>query len=92
MPASQEISGWTTSRLTKFILDLLRQEAAKLVKAYDELTVTRKLTVADEVRFMQGQATAVAGVASALPATPDGYIKILDPSGNVKVIPYYKPS
>lgn len=87
------IAEWSTSRLTKFITDLLRQEVSKLVKTYEELTVTRKLTIADEIRFSQGQTTVgAAGGATALPAAPEGYIKILDPNGNVKVIPYYKVS
>jgi hypothetical protein len=93
--AEETIGTWTTTQLTRFIQQALQDNdflnAAK--RTYDELVVTRKLTVNDEWQFLQAQGTVgAAGGASALPATPSGYIRILDPLGKLVVIPYYASS
>lgn len=93
MQLAGTIGEWTTNKLTRFIQELFREELRKASASYEEVTITRLLTLSDEVRFVQGQTTVgAAGSASALPATPSGYIKILDPQGLVKVIPYYNVS
>jgi hypothetical protein len=95
MPGEEKIGEWTTTQLTRFIQQALQDNdflnAAK--RTYDELTITRKLTVSDETQIMQSQGTVgAAGVATALPATPAGYFRVLDPLGKLVVIPYYASS
>jgi hypothetical protein len=95
MPAEEQIGSWTSSQLTRYVQQLLQDtdflNAAK--RTYDELAVVRKLTVDDEMQFMQTQSNVgAAGGASALPATPAGYIRVLDPLGKLVVIPYYASS
>lgn len=90
MISKENIGEWTTGKLTRFIQQMLQEEIRKGIASFDELTVANKLTVSDEVWFRQGQGTVgAAGGASALPATPAGYLKVLDPAGLVKLIPYY---
>lgn len=95
MQGEETIGDWSTSQLVRFLQEQLRQnppvQAINLTAS--TLTCTSMLTIADQVQFNQVQSTVgSAGGASALPATPTGYIKILDYQGNVKVIPYYNPS
>lgn len=95
MPGEERIGEWTPTQLTRYVQQLLQDtdflNAAK--RTYDELTVTRKLTVQDEQQFLQSQANVgAAGSASALPATPTGYFRVLDPLGKLVVIPYYASS
>lgn len=88
-----KIGEWTEAQLIRFIQDVLRTDPVPLPSSAsaDELLVTRKLTVNDEIMFNGGaQATVgAAGSASALPATPTGYFRVLDNQGTVKLIPYY---
>ena len=90
-----KIGDWTEAQLIRFIQDVLRNDPVPLaaVASADEMIVGRKLTVNDEVLFNGTAQSTVgaAGGASALPATPAGYIRILDNQGAVKVIPYYNP-
>lgn len=90
---SNKIGDWTEAQLIRFIQDALRNDPVPLPSSAsaDELLVTRKLTVNDEIMFNGGaQATVgAAGGASALPATPSGYFRVLDNQGTVKLIPYY---
>lgn len=95
MPGEEKIGDWTPTQLTRYVQQLLQDtdflNAAKRV--YDELTVTRKLIVSDEQQFLQAQTTVgAAGSATALPATPTGYFKVLDPLGKVVAIPFYTAS
>lgn len=95
MPGEERIGEWTPTQLTRYVQQLLQDtdflNAAK--RTYDELTVTRKLTVQDEQQFLQSQTNVgAAGSASALPATPTGYFRVLDPLGKLVVIPYYASS
>lgn len=94
MPGEEKIGEWTPTQLTRYVQQLLQDtdflNAAK--RTFDELNVTRKLVVQDEQQFMQSQSSGVAGSASALPATPAGYFRVLDPLGKLVVIPYYLSS
>lgn len=93
--SDQTIGEWTQTDLMKFVQQFLMDSDffTAAIKTFEELTVTRKLIVEDEQQFLQSQTTVgAAGSASALPATPSGYFKVLDPTGSVVVIPYYKSS
>ena len=93
MIRGDNIAEWTTNKLTRFIQQLFQEELRKAAASYEEMVVSRKLTVLDEIQLSQAQGTVgAAGGASALPATPSGYMKILDGAGLVKVIPYYNVS
>ncbi|HEY6018704.1 MAG TPA: hypothetical protein VIY48_02085 [Candidatus Paceibacterota bacterium] len=88
------IGTWTVAQLVRFIQDMMREHPPDFSPnlTADDLTVSQTLTCIDQIKFNQVQTTVgAAGSASALPATPAGYIKILDYAGNVKVIPYYNP-
>lgn len=95
MGFEDNIGKWTVSELVRFLQEQLRQnppESAPNLTS-DTFTCTALINVLDQIQFNQVQTTVgAAGSASALPANPDGYIKILDYTGAVKVIPYYKPS
>jgi hypothetical protein len=51
------------------------------------------VTLAQKVRILDGgeSTSATAGVASALPVTPAGYLTIIDSTGADKKVPYYNP-
>lgn len=87
------IGGWDTSRLTKYIEDWLRNNPIRTVQALrvEELEALTGLTIHNKLRFERTQTTVgVAGSASALPATPSGYIPIQDPNGTTYLIPFFK--
>lgn len=95
MAAPDSIGDWTVSELVRFLQEQFRQNPPETAPnlTSDTLTCTALLNIIDQVQFNQVQTTVgAAGSASALPANPEGYIKILDYTGQVKVIPYYKPS
>lgn len=85
------IANWDTSTLTKFIQDALRNNPPQftLNQTIEKLTCTDLLKVVDQMQFMRSVATATAGTAGAPPAQVAGYFEVLDPSGNVKKVPYY---
>lgn len=89
------IGHWTQGELIRFVRDALAQDPVPLPSSgqTDELIVARKFTLTDEIQFNGTAQTTVgaAGSASALPAAPVGYIRILDNQGNVRVVPYYNP-
>lgn len=88
----ETIGNWTTTLLTKFIQDALRNNPPQFTvnQTIEKLVVTDQITVKDQIQFMRAKTTVgAAGGASALPATPKGYIEVLDPSGNVMLIPYF---
>ena len=90
--AADRIGEWSTTQLTNFVTQLVRDDETinAVVKSLDEVTVNRLLTIIDEIKFSQAQSTVgAAGGASALPATPVGYFRVLDGAGVVRVIPYY---
>lgn len=94
MAYDDTIGKWTVSELVRFLQEQFRQNPPESSPnlSSDNLTVTALLNILDQVEFNQAQATVgAAGAASALPATPAGYIKILDFTGQPKVIPYYNP-
>lgn len=93
MAADQTIADWTTTDLIKFIQAVLRDdETVRSTQTQsDNYTVNTRLTVANEIAFSQPSATTVgaAGGASALPATPKGYVKFVGPDGTVYQFPFY---
>jgi hypothetical protein len=91
----EKIGEWDTSQLSKFVQTFLENNdlISTVKKSYDELVVGRKLTINDEQQFMQTQKTVgSAGGASAPPATPETYAKVLDATGSVRLIPLYRIS
>lgn len=95
MAFDETIGKWTVTQLVRFLQEQLRQnpptEAPTLTTS--QLKCYELLDIKDQVQFNQVQSTVgAAGSASALPATPSGYIRILDYSGQPFVIPYYKAS
>lgn len=93
MPADQTIAEWTTTDLIKFIQAVLRDDETirNISSQSDDFKVNNRLTVVNELAFSQPTATTVgaAGGASALPATPKGYLKFVGPDGTVYQIPFY---
>lgn len=92
MPFDETIGKWTVSQLVRFLQEQLRQNpptsAPNLTSS--QFTCYDLLTVRDQIQFNNVQFTVgAAGGASALPATPKGYIRILDYTGQQYVIPYY---
>lgn len=91
----ETIGNWTEAELIRFVRDALTQDPLPPASTgtVDELVVARKFTILDEIQFSGTSQTTVgtAGSASALPATPTGYIRILDNQGAVRVVPYYNP-
>ena len=86
------IGQWTESQFARVVQNMIRlhppESAVSLT--VDEVTVNQQLTCEDQLQFLQHRTTVgAAGSASALPATPAGYIPILDYAGLVKLIPYY---
>lgn len=89
---AEKIGDWDSSRLVKFIQDVLRNNppTQSLNMSIEKLTCTDLLTIQDQVQFNRSKTTVgAAGGATALPATPRGYVEILDPSGVVRLIPYF---
>lgn len=93
--AGDTIGDWTVERLVRFLQQALEENPPSRIPTVvcDTLTVNTTATFADQLQFTQTQTTVgSAGSASALPANPTGYIKILDYTGQPFVIPYYKAS
>lgn len=93
--AEETIGEWTVERLVRFLQNALEETPPSRIPTLvcDEVTVNTKFTLGDQIQFSQFQTTVgAAGSASALPATPTGYIRILDYTGQPFVIPYYKAS
>lgn len=96
MPQFDEtIKDWTPAELIRYVRDQLVQDPVPVGsgQTVDEIYIGRKLTLNDEVEFGGTAQTTVgaAGTASALPANPVGYIRILDNQGQVRVVPFYNP-
>lgn len=93
--AEETIGDWTVERLVRFLQQALEENPPSKIPTLvcDTLTVQVQETLVDQIQFNQVQTTVgAAGSASALPATPTGYIRILDNTGQPFVIPYYKAS
>jgi hypothetical protein len=87
------IGDWTTGELLRYIQNLIKQDETvnDLGRGASSFTVSRKLTIQDELVLKQTSETVgAAGAASALPATPDMYAKVTGPDGTVRLIPMYK--
>lgn len=95
MPGEEKIGDWTISQLVRFLQENQRQNPPEQAPnlSSDTLTVNSLLKIVDQIQFGLAQLTVgAAGGASALPATPSGYLQILDFTGNPFVVPYYKAS
>lgn len=94
MPADQTIAEWTTTDLIKFIQAVMRDDETvrALSAGTDDFKVSNRLTVNNELAFSQPGTTTVgtAGAASAPPASPELYIKVVGPDGTIHQIPLYK--
>jgi hypothetical protein len=93
MAFDETIGKWTVSELVRFMQEQLRQNPPTNAPTFttSQLKCYELLDIKDQVQFNQVQTTVgAAGSASALPATPSGYIRILDYTGQPFVIPYYK--
>jgi hypothetical protein len=92
--ADPTIGDWNMNQLTRFVNQLIAEHdtASNPNRIFDEVEVGRKLRIKDELAFLGSTVTApgAAGAASALPATPELYVKVLDPTGQVRLIPLYK--
>ncbi len=87
------IGEWTTGELLRYIQQLIRDDdtIGSLSRGASTFTVSRKLTISDEVQLIQTQTTVGgAGAASAPPATPEVWAKVTGPDGVIRVIPLYK--
>lgn len=92
---SDTIGEWSTTELTRFVQTLIEGDPNVQApnKTFEEMNITRKLIIDDELQFTQSQTTVgSAGAASAVPATPELYAKVLGPDGQVRLIPLYKAS
>lgn len=96
MAGEETIGDWTISQLVRFLQENQRQNPPEQSPNFmsDTVTVNSLLKIIDQIQFgLAAQLTVgAAGGASALPATPSGYIQILDYTGNPFVVPYYKAS
>lgn len=91
--AEETIGDWTVEKLVRFIQQSLEEFPPSRFPTIscDTFTSNIQTTFNDQVQFMQFQTTVgAAGAASALPATPTGYFRVLDYTGQPHVIPYYK--
>lgn len=87
------IGDWTSTELLRYIQQLIRDDetVAGLSRGANTFTVSRKLTISDELVLQQTQTTVgIAGGASAPPATPDLWAKVTGPDGVVRLLPLYK--
>jgi len=86
------IGQWTTDQLVRFFQNMIRlhpPESSVNITAED-VNVVKTLKCLDQIQLFQNQTTVgAAGSASALPANPAGYFRVLDYTGNVKLVPYY---
>jgi hypothetical protein len=92
MPGIDKIGEWDSTTLVKFIQDTLQNNPSSFTPSVsvDYLLVASKALIQDQIQFGRGRPTVgSAGSAQALPATPAGYIEILDYTGQMKLIPYY---
>lgn len=93
MAGIDSIGQWDSTTLVKFIQDILQNNPPSFSSSItvDQLSVAAKAIIQDQIQYTRSSRTTVgtAGGAAALPATPSGYIEILDYTGQVKLIPYY---
>jgi len=93
--AEDTIGEWTVEKLVRFLQSALEENPPSRIPTVvcDTLTVQGQATMLDQIQFTQAQTgVGAAGSATALPANPTGYIRILDFTGQPFVIPYYKAS
>jgi hypothetical protein len=91
--ADETIGTWTVQELTRFLQSVIEDNPPPRIPqlSCDDITINVKMTVIDQLQLTQNQVTVgSAGTASALPANPEGYFRILDFTGQSRVVPYYK--
>jgi hypothetical protein len=89
----ETIGNWTVADLVRFVQTLTRDDetVSALARGTENFTVAGRLTVSSELQLMQSSATVgVAGAASAPPASPELYAKVVGPDGAVRLIPLYR--
>lgn len=89
---SDTIAEWTFEQLIRVIQQILEETPPSRIPSLtcDELFNNSKTVFSDQVQFTQVQTTVgAAGGATALPATPRGYFKVLDHTGQTRVVPFY---
>jgi hypothetical protein len=93
MPVAENtISSWTPGMLVRFIQNMLREHPPEFSSNFsaDNITVNKTMKCLDQLQFNSFQTTVgSAGGASPLPATPKGYFKVLDYTGNTVLVPFY---
>lgn len=93
LQSADTIGNWTVERLVRFLQATMEENPPSRIPSLscDDLTVNVKTNFMDQIQFTQYQTgVGAAGTASALPANPSGYLRILDYTGQPFVIPYYK--
>lgn len=93
--AGETIGDWTVEKLVRFLQQALEENPPSRLPTIvcDTIETNITATFKDQVQFNQVQTTVgTAGSATALPANPSGYIRVLDYTGQPFVIPYYKAS
>ena len=94
MANDDTIGTWTTTDLIRFLQAILRDDETirNLSLGSDSFKVRDRLTLDNELMFGQAGTTSVgaAGAASAPPASPELYIKVIGPDNTVRLIPLYK--
>lgn len=93
MPVAENtIANWTPGMLVRFIQNMLREHPPEFSSNFsaDNVTVNKTLKCLDQLQFTASQTgVGSAGGATSLPATPKGYFKVLDYTGNTVLIPFY---
>ncbi len=91
LEGGESIKDWTLNRLLRLIQDVTR-DLITPNPTYERVAVTESLSLDGDLIFNLPSQTTVgsAGSATALPANPQKYIKIVDETGTQLVIPAYK--
>jgi len=88
----ETIGDWTVDKFVRFIQQVLQENPPSNIPTLvcDNLTVSTEATFNDQLKLNNIQFTVgAAGGASALPATPKGYFRVKDYTGQSFVVPYY---
>ncbi|SRR6266496_2843861 len=88
------IGQWSVDEFVKFLQAQFEENPPQkfTVIVVEEAEVVTTLKVLDQIQLTQVQSTVgAAGSAAPLPANPAGYFRVLDYTGQVKLVPYYNP-
>jgi hypothetical protein len=92
MEDKRKLGEWSVTQLIKFLESQKEQSPFQKASAITcgDIRVQKTLFVQDQIQLTQFQTTVGAtGTASALPANPAGYFRVLDHTGRVKLVPFY---